>query len=229
MRLPQWVRLPSGWIEDHGLHGLKWAPDGKGSDNTAALMALTVIAHHADPESGIARLTYDSLCQATGLSRSKLSNGLGVLESIQVIGRMPDGRSTYGLANYSAVGGWGKFPARSMYSSGGRVAAFEDFQLRSATELNAMKLFFLFVARRGRDTNMANISYDKITEYTGILKVKIKPAISLLAAQSLVYVERLPSQASELGVANAYRIVGIDSQVHMGTVGRRMDSADFAS
>jgi hypothetical protein len=189
-------------------------------------MTLTAIAHIADDASGIARLTYDMLCAATGLSRAKLSNGLDVLERIKVVTRTPEGRSTYKLANYNPQGGWAKLPARSMYSAG-RIAAFDDFSLRRATELDALKLFFLFVARRDRDTNMANISYDKIREYTSIERPRIKAALSFLASLSLVYVEQVPSSVNDHGVANAYRVVGVDSYVHMGTRGRRMDSIDF--
>lgn len=226
MALPDWVRLPSAWIEANGLQKFRWAGDGKGSDNTAALMTLAVIAHHANGESGVARLTYDALCLATGLSRAKLSNGLDVLEKINVVERTPEGRSTYKLINFDPQAGWAKLPAKRLYSSG-RIYAFDDFRLRSATELNALKLYFLFAARRGRDTNMANISFDKIETYTGIDRHRIKAAISLLASLALVYVEHLPSQTNEHGVANAYRLAGLDSYSHMGTKGRGLEAVDF--
>jgi hypothetical protein len=221
MRMQLWVRLPSGWIEDGGLRELKWGRDGKGADNAAALMALAVIAHYAEESSGVAQLTYESACSITGLSRSKFANGLDVLEGLKVIERTLDGRrSTYKLANYNLKGGWAKFPARTMYQSG-IIKGFEDFRLRRATELNALKLFFLFVARRGRDTNYANISFEKIESYSGVDRSKIKAATSLLAANSLVYIDRLRSQDNEFAVSNAYRIVGLESYNHMGTMGRQ--------
>lgn len=112
-------------------------------------------------------------------------------------------------------------PAKSMYGAGG-IAAFADFQLRRAAELDALKLFFLFVARRGRDTNLANIGYVKIEEYTAIKRVRLKTAISLLAPLSLVYIEHVPSGANSHGIANGYRVVGLDPYIHMGTRGRGM-------
>lgn len=66
------------------------------------------------------------------------------------------------------------------------------------------------VARRDRHTNVASIGYEKIEEYTHIKRVRIKTAISFLAARSLVYVERLPSTVSPDGVANSYRVVGVE-------------------
>ncbi len=227
MALREWVRLPSSWIQAGGLRELQWSTGGKGADNAAALMVLAPIAHSANDESGVARLTYDELCDATGLSRAKLSNGLDVLERIGVLERRHDGRSTYKLLNFDPRLGWAKFPWKSMYSAG-RIVAFEDFSLRRKAELDALKLLFLFVARRSNDTNLANISYDKIQEYADVERGRIKTAISLLASLALVHVERVPSKSNELGVANAYRIVGIEPYSHMGTRGRRMDEFSLA-
>jgi hypothetical protein len=74
---------------------------------------------------------------------------------------------------------------------------------------------------------MANISFDKIEEYTSIERQSIKPATSLLAALSLVYVEHIPSLRNEYGIANAYRLAGLDPYAHMGTRGRGMEAVDF--
>jgi len=190
-------------------------------------MALTVIAHAADPDTGLARVTYDHFCEATGLSRAKVSSGLNVLEEIEVIEREPgDARSNFKLANYDPSSGWAKLPYRSMYSSR-TISAFAEFGLRRMAELDALKLFFLFIARRNRNTNFANIGYEKIEKYTNIRRNRIKTAISFLASLSLVYVENIPRRASELGVSNAYRIVGLESYNHMGTRGRTLEPADF--
>ena len=217
-----WVRLPSYWIDDGDLAQFKWNSGGEGADNVAALMSLTTIAHAADQETGVARLTYNDICDGTGLSRAKLANGLRILKEVKVIQTGPDeARSTYQLVNFDPRHRWAKLPAKSMYSSG-RISAFSNFQLRLAAELDALKLFLLFVARQSRDTNLANIGYEKITEYTGIKRIKIKTAISLLASLSLVYVENSPSEVNKYGVSNAYRIVGLDPYNHMGTRGRSM-------
>ena len=223
--IPDWVRLPSEWIQKKGLRQLQWTGDRQGSDNTAALMALAAIAHRADNQTGDARLTYDQLCKATGLSRGKLSDGLDVLERIKVVERSPNGRSTFRLTNFGKESPWAKLPAKRLYSAG-RIFPFDDFKLRSAAELNALKLYFLFAARRGQDTNMANISFDKIEEYADINRRHIKAGTSVLAALGLVYVEHLPS-TNDYGVANAYRLAGLDPYVHMGTRGRGMDANDF--
>lgn len=226
MALRDWVKLPSSWIEAKGLQKLKWSKDGVGSANTAALMCLTAVAHHADADSGIAQITYDQLCAVTGLSRAKVSDGLDVLADLDVITRKQGGRSALGLANYDPTQAWAMIPAKKLYA-GGRIMAFDTFKLRNPHELNAMKLYFLFAARRGRDTNMANISLDKIEDYVEIDRSRIKPATSLLCAAGLIYVEHFASRKSEHGIANAYRLVGLHPKSHMGTVGRGMDTIDF--
>jgi hypothetical protein len=227
MALSQWMRLPSTWIRSGTLARLSWHYRGKGADNIAALMALTAIAHAADEENGVAHITYDRFCEVTGLSRAKLSNGLVVLKNIKVIksGAL-DARSTYALSDYNPTGGWAKFPVKSM-CAGGRIVAFDEFRLRKVVELDALKLFFLFVAYRDNGTNVATIGYEKINEHSGVKKERIKSAISFLASLSLVYVEQVPSQINAYGVSNAYRIVGIDPFNHRGTRSRNMDGVAF--
>jgi DNA-binding transcriptional ArsR family regulator len=222
---PEFVRLPVGWIAEKRLREFKWANGGPGSDQVAALMTLVVVAHCADQETGRARLTYDELTRRATLSRAKVSRGLTILEGLKLVTRRTDGRrSDVGLANYDRDLGWAKLPVRSMYA-GGRIRAFDEFSLRRLVELDAMKLFFLFAQRRDRGSNLANISYDGIEDYTGIARQRIKSATSLLAALSMVYVEHTRSTQSDFAVANAYRLVGVESRAHMGTRGRAMIQA----
>ncbi|MGE6744145.1 hypothetical protein ACQKGC_28235 [Allorhizobium pseudoryzae] len=227
--MKDWVKLPTAWINAGGLKAFGWKR-GEGSNHAAALMCLMVLAHHADPDSGEAQVTYYTLERATGLSRAKISCGLGVLEAHQIIERRVEKRrSTYKLVGM-AKSGWGAFPARRLYSGGGDLVFLRDFSLRKATELNALKLLFLFVARRGTDTNAANISYDKITEYSGIPREKIRSALSLLVTHGMVHVDHIPSGVNKFGVSNAYRIPFILPHRHMGTSSREaieMEAADL--
>jgi DNA-binding transcriptional ArsR family regulator len=228
MALRDWVRLPSAWIEEGGLERLRWTGSAwdSGADCAAALMVLMPIAHYADETTGVARATYGELSERTGLSRAKISAGLTILEDLGVIVRAPAGRSSFELIRFGLKEGWCKFPARRLYT-GGRIGFFEDFSLRKSAELNALKLYYLFAARRGEDKNMANISYEKISEYSGLDRSRIKTAISLLAGLGLVHVEHVPSALSNYGISNGYRLAFINSRVHMGTRGRGWDASDF--
>jgi hypothetical protein len=221
MKPSDWVRFPARWIGEHGLKEFKWAHGGPGADQLAALMTLIVIAHDVDPETGVARITYDDLTTRACLSRAKVARALTVLQDRQLITRPADGgRSVVRLANFDQVP-WAKLPFRGMYEEG-RIRAFDEFRLRKVIELDAMKLFLLFTQRRDQSTNLANIGYDKIEEYTGIARVRIRPAISFLVSHLLIHVEQIPSRQTDFGISHAYRLVGVDPHIHMGTRGRGM-------
>jgi hypothetical protein len=225
MVVSEWVRLPSAWIDKGGLAELSWKSGGEGADKIAALMVLIALAHAADQTSGVARRTYEHIGAATVLSRAKIANGLTVLRRSNLIQPGPEeARSTYRLSNFPPGHHWAKLPAKSMYAPADTIAAFAHFQLRRPTELDALKLFLLFLARRDRNTNLTNIGYPKIEQYTGIKRARIKPALSFLAVLPLVYVERV---SASTGISNAYRIVGLDSYNHLGTRGRAMNRFDL--
>lgn len=216
--------MPSEWIGTGGLKQFTWAY-GCGGNNIAALMMLAPLLHHADRTTGTGRLTYDQLELATSLSRQKISAGLTILEDRGIIAREPEGRSTYQVTHLDPSHGWAKFPALALYRNGS-ISFFDELKLRKRVELDALKLWYFVAARRDNEVNLAKATYDQITEGTGISRDRIKSAISLLAANSLLHVEHIPSRHSEYGVANAYRIPQIDGSRHMGTVGRSLTVYD---
>ena len=219
MQLDTWVKLPTAWIESGGLRSFHWR-QSEGSSGAAGLMVLMVLAHHADQQTGVVRLTYDNLTTATGLSRTKVSHGLNALVERDIVTRLERGRGTYQLVNFDPTRSWGKLPARPLYQNE-QVQAFRDFHVRRVAELDALKAYLAFVARRNNRMNLALMSYYKIEEYAAIPRNRIKSAISLLAVNSLVYVEQVSSTVSEHGVSNAYRLAHLDAYRHMGTRGRR--------
>lgn len=225
--MQNWVKLPTAWItQRRGLCDLRWVA-GQGANNIAALMTLIIIAHHADSEFGLAKLTYDQLSNFTGLSRAKVSRGLVVLEEMGLIGRRASGRSSFQLADYDPTRGWGKLPARRLYTHpNGRVLFFSTMSLRKPAELHALKLYLLFVAMRDNATNLALISYDKIESYTDIDRHHIRPALTVLAVNGVVHTEPVKA-LNEYGVANAYRVAFIDDRHHSGTSLRGWDRTEL--
>ncbi len=209
-----WVRLPTGWIEDGGLKSFTWR--NRGIDSLAALMVLIAIAHRADQTTGEVRVTYNDLVLATGLSRTSVAAGLGKLEGRYIEKRS---QSVYSLVDFSPQGGWAVLPYERLYNPRGQIAFFKELKKRKAIELNALKLYPLFVARRDRDTNQAHISYDKIEDYTGIARDDIKPAISFLLHAAMIYYEPVQSVAHSGRISHAYRIIGYDSFRNPATTG----------
>jgi len=202
-KLPQFVKLPSRWIEKGGLKQFAWGK--KGGDEIAALIVLTVIAHHIDRDTGIARISYTELAEMASLSRAKVSAALKILIERDLISGPVTGRSSYQLENYDPKAGWAMFPVRGLYRND-VVDAFREFKLRRRVELDALKLYLLFAARRNNDTRLAQIGYEKITEYSGVTANYIKPALSVLAANGLIHIEHAQSKESNVGVTSAYRL-----------------------
>jgi hypothetical protein len=214
----KWVKSPSGWIINK--NGLLAFDHTAVADHAAALMCLAVIAHEADEATGVARVTYDQFEAAVTKSRSIISRGLSVLKERELI-HLDCMRSLYALSAYDPMDGWAKFPCSSLYK-GDTISFFSDCTLRKRAELDALKLIFLISAFRDNVSNVASISYDKITERAGIPRDRIKPALGLLAVNGLAYPELMPSSKSEFGVSHGYRLTGIESHVHAGTLGRKL-------
>jgi hypothetical protein len=219
MKLPQWTALPTTWIVEGGLKKFRWTP-GEGANVTAALMMLLPIAHFADQESGVSKVTYNQMMLATGRSREKVSRGLDVLIERSIIKPWAEGQSTYQLIGYDRSHGWGKLPTKRMYA-GSEIDALKHFHLRRVTELDALKMYYLIVALRDRNTNFATVGYDRIVELTRIDRSRVKFAISLLVSSGMIHVERQLSDVSDYGVKNAYRLAYLDPYRHMGTSGRK--------
>lgn len=219
MNMRKWVKLPSAWMEEGGLSRFKWRAE-TGASETAALMVLMAIAHRADLADGLARTTYDELTTATGISRTKVSDGLDVLEKRDLVIREPDGRSTYQLTNYGEGHVWAALPAKPLYDRNGAMPMFDDFHLRKAAELDAVKIYLAFAARRDTSQNVARITYDQISNYAGIHLGKIKKALGVLNINGLVTVESYERMDGLPGASHGYRLAHLFPRLHAGTTGR---------
>ena len=222
MSMRKWVKLPSKWIEDGGLRRFKWSAgsQGAGASETASLMVLLAIAHRTDLGTGIARLTYSDLVAATGLSRTKIADGLDLLAARNVILRTPKGRSSFALTNYGEGHRWAAIPAQPLYDRSGAVMAFEDFHLRKAAELDALKIYLSLAARRDTDYNVTWITYDKLSNYADIHLGRIKRALGVLNINGLITVESYQRADNQPGASHGYRLSHLFPRLHAGTTGR---------
>ena len=216
--LRNWAKLPSTWIEKGGLKEFSWGQKG-GSAQAAALMTLLAISHRTADETGSARRGYDELHWATHLSRTKIAHGLDVLEGRGLVVREVQGRSTFQLSGYDPKQGWAMVPVKKLYSADG-MTAFSEFHLRKKVELDALKAYLAFAARRDRKQNRAHITYEQLNKYVGIPEARIKPAISMLVVNNLVVVEQIERSGGGLGVSHSYRLKNLFPNKHVGTVGR---------
>lgn len=229
--MKEWVRMSSYWLlnEDRPpLASLRWFGPQK-SDQIAGLMIYMALVHHANDqptakfgERGWTALTYTRLGDITGLSRSKISGGLSVLQKLGAIEICRNGRSnSYHVVDYGQSGGWAKLPARGLYSRDlQRIPAFHALKLRSRVELNALKIYLLIIALRDNSTNYAVVSYDRIRDYTGINRIDIKSALSLLVTQGMIQVDQGATALNQFSTMNMYRPKYLEPYKHRGTNGR---------
>ena len=213
---PDWVKMPIKWISDGKLKSLKWTIE-EGSKNESALIVLLVMFHCMDNETGIVTLTYEELLTKTNLSRAMIASAIDILCNLNIIQKNFGKRSIYKIIDFNPKEKWAKLPARKMYFNEG-VKGFSDFTKRNKIELDAIKLYFLFVFGRDRNENICWISYDKIQEKIDLKRENIKKAISILCINHLIVVDQKRTEKNL--IKQGYRIVGISDYTHSGTLGR---------
>lgn len=229
--MKEWVKLPTEVFRNFAISPLgkmTWKGQNK-SDYIAALMVYIVLVHHVNDHDSISAggkgtvtLSYDKLCDLTGVSRTKVSKGLKVLESVSMIEKGFIGRANvYSITNFLCKSGWAKLPAKGLYDKGmSRVEAFASFKLRSKIELHALKIYLVIAAFRNNTTNHTQLSYEKISEYSFVQKNDIKSALSLLVANKLIQVDSIPTELNEFSTSNVYRLCHLEVHKHRGTIGR---------
>lgn len=226
--LPEWKKLPTDWIRSkqensNVLRSMYWSNNG--ASNISALMLYIVLSQNANSspdkkfnEVGCCFITYDTFSDITGLSRSLISKGLNTLIEFDLITKNHLGKqSHYKIKNYEKSK-WGKVPYAGLYDNAGKeINAFSSFSLRKKIELNALKLYLLYIAFRDSNTNYASISYTKISEYTGLTRNEISHANSFLVALHLIEI-RVGESIKELNKPmNIYRINHINPYHHSGS------------
>ncbi|MCX5890683.1 MAG: hypothetical protein NTY36_14745 [Deltaproteobacteria bacterium] len=191
-----WAKFPTRWILQTKLNLITWKEHK--SDGIAALLVLIALAVKRNrdqikgpPEDDVSmvKATYDDIQELVAISRSKVANGLGLLLGLEIIERLKDNRSHYRIVGLDVGGAWGKLPQDWMMQKTERISVFEPFNLRSKSELDALKLYLLMVAFRDSKSGYAIIGYEKITGYTGVNARYIKKAKSHLISLELIHVD----------------------------------------
>lgn len=222
MKKLEWKKIPTQRFKDGiFLRELRWKGDKK-SDQIAALMLYIALIHHVSSDElsmGECNVTYTVLADTTGLSRSKISGGLQLLEEYDLIDRQVrrGATSLYRITGYQCFSGWAKLPWKGLYQAGSdQISAFKEFRLRKKIELNALKLYFLILAHKSRKTGYASINYETIAEQAGIQKNDIRSALTLLITLNLVQVDK-KFWGNGDRPHNVYRLCHVDSYRHRGT------------
>lgn len=219
----EWVRMPSAWILQQGGTSLRDFTVGDKGASIAALMIYIMLCTRAlqksteEFEAGTARVTYDDIEKAIGLSRAMISKGLSKLENLKLIAVIPYRRQNVYELTAHTESPWAKLPKKHLYQkkATGEIDVFlNDFHLRSRTELNALKLYMLLLAFRDRDSNTTFLGYQAISDYSGIQRNDIRKAISFLIHHDFIQLDKVMQEGTDIRV-NRYEIKGL-SHLHPG-------------
>lgn len=222
--LMAWSRLPPDWVLEGRLAQLNWK-DHKAA-STAALLLLLPLAHHmaVTPTPtcpyGYAKISFNDLAEITGVSKPLIRPALNLLSDVLGVVRIEvapfGGSHRYGFVA-DTERNFRKVPARGLYDRDAKRLVIADyFKLRSKAELNALKLYYLFIVMRDESKNYASVAYSNIEKYTGVRESDVKKANSHLINAGLIHVDQVlaPEQTYR---HNAYRIIGIKPRIHAGT------------
>jgi hypothetical protein len=196
------------------------------------------ICHHVNdvptaefPEPGFARLSYSDFQKITDRSRPKISGGLKKLVELNLIEADKAAKANvYKIVRYDPEKKWAKLPLKYLYGKNyPEIAVFHKFNFRSKVELDALKLYLLFIAFRNNELNHAIISYEKISQYTGISENNIRSAVSLLINLDLISIDKIQNAQVRSRMNNLYRIKGIRSRKHLGNISLDTVEAELAA
>lgn len=197
-----WVKMPSEWIRNKQLVGLKWTDSGAPrSHKIAALQLFIAIAltseekfFHVDlidqqrtSKRFASTETYDALMRMTGLSRSLVAGGLNALVKAGILEVLPNGkRNIYIISGFNGVNGWCKLPQRSMFGPDGAIIGFSALTKRNKYELYALKIWLYMLQVRDNLSPGVNASYEKINEGTGVPEKEIPRSYGILLSMGLL-------------------------------------------
>ena len=208
---PRWAKMPNRWAMSGGLKKFGEV-DSQGKVDTiainaslASLKVYLAICTRADYHSGIVKTTYPELCALVGHSRNVVARSLRVLEEGGHIRRdtaQPRGGSRIYVERWMEDKGFAKIPKSWLYQGRGSkddrasnppeetLIKLKAFTFGKRLSLQALKIYVLLLAMRNRDfpngDGLTLITYDKISEYTGVKRHSVSLAINLLMEMNMI-------------------------------------------
>lgn len=195
--------LPSKWILDKNLVKLRRDSAGK---ITAALKVLLALNLSMDfKEKVTSRVSYSNLEKLTNLSRPMIRAGLSILLEQQIISVADKKSKNKGLIyRFNTFGseGWARVPKDQI------EFFLKNLNNRGKTSLSALKIYLTLISLRNNESDIANIGYEKLREYTGLQSNDIKPGIETLFEFRMISVYQELDNSTRKYKSNSYVIIG---------------------
>lgn len=212
-----WAKLPTAWIRyDDKLRCFSVKNIGASIAALKIYLAIVLKANFKPNDvfdkSGCASLSFTEFEDLTGMSRALVAQGLKKLKEHELIVVEKEGRpNIYRLTSYDDERGWSKLPKRYLFGSEnlGKIQKITEFSMRHRAHLNALRIYLLLLANGNGKWTL--LSYDKITEYTGMSREFIHPAISVLIDMQLINVSSEETSLVKTKSPNKYHFRGLGS------------------
>lgn len=191
-------RMPRRWIKDQ--RGLKYFKISYQYSFSALKIYLFLVCYEFP--------TYDDIENNTFVARVEIKPSLILLQEAKLITVTRDITGNI----YSILGGvesWFAQVPTAIFNN----SLLQHFTLkhsiiqqdqRRQTAIDALKLYYLFLAIRNDSDNRAMIGYDKIVDYTGIQRKNIRRSISLLIEIGLINCENSYYIADKKAIKKEY-------------------------
>jgi len=210
-----WAKMPIAWIRhEDKLRLFKVGDIGSSIAGLKIYMALVLTANFLENDefevNGCSAVSYTTLEALTGMSRALVASGIEKLKNVGLVVIHKKGRpNVYRLTGFNDLRGWAKLPKSYLYGSKrhGQIQKIAEFSMRHRAHLNGLRIYLLLHAfRNGRS---AQLSYDKMTEYTGISRELIHPALSVLMDLQLISVSNDEAPETKYRNPNKYLLRGL--------------------
>lgn len=195
-------KLPSWWARDD--QGLKRFRGGASAGaSIAALKCLLAITLMSEFSTQQAQVSYSGLMDLTGLSRPMIPGAISKLESEGMIEVYRNGYiNVYQLLAATNDRYWAKVP----YDKVRR--ALSEIPNKGEAPLAALKIYIQLLANRWNDTREVEISYDKLRDYIGVQKLRIRPGLDILFSHTLLHVKQVEGEGAFKQAHNVYTVLG---------------------
>lgn len=195
-------KLPTWWSrDDQGLRRFRGGASAGAS--IAALKCLLAITLMSEFSTQQAQVSYRGLMDLTGLSRPMIPRAISKLESEGMIEVYRNGYiNVYQLLAATHDRYWAKVP----YDKVRRVLS--EIPNKGEAPLAALKIYIQLLANRWNDTREVEISYDKLRDYIGVQKFRIRPGLDILFSHTLLHVKQVEGEGASKQAHNVYTVLG---------------------
>lgn len=209
-----WSKMPSQWVQLDGLREFGARNAGENAGALKLYMSIAMFANFKPTPStdvaGFARLSYSELEELCNISRQYVSRGLEILVEKKLISVLKIGNANgYLLSSYD-VPGWAKIPQSHLLQQGtySGQSRFAGMSIRGVLHLEALKLYLALATFRNNSSQTVLLSYDKIEDYTGMPRGRIRRSIDVLVNHEWISLESHTDGPADTKPTNAYILRG---------------------